>query len=176
MTAKANHQKLIYKGRVINVYKDNVTLPNGKTVDMDVVRHPGAAAIVAVTDEKNIFLLKQFRYVIGDYIWEIPAGTLESGEAPLDCAKRELIEETGVCARSWKTLGEMTPAPGYTDERIHVFLAQQLIPAKQNLDPDEIIDVHQVPFDNALAMIRDGRIADAKSITGILMARDFIEF
>ena len=175
MRAKVNHRDLIYQGRVFTVYKDNVTLPNGKKANMDVVRHPGASAIVALTGENKIFLLKQYRYVIDDFIWEIPAGTLESGENPLDCAKRELIEETGFGATSWKGMGNMTPAPGYTDERIHLFLAQDLFPAEQNLDRDEILDVHQVPFDDALAMTRDGRIADSKSVTGILMAGEVVK-
>ncbi len=175
MTAKLNHRELIYQGRVFNVFKDNVTLKNGSTVNLDIVRHPGAAAIVALTDEKKIFLLKQFRYAIGDFIWEIPAGTLNPGEAPLDCAKRELIEETGSGAKSWKKLGYMTPAPGYTDERIHLYLAENITPAEQNLDPDEILDVHQVQFEDALSMIREGRIADAKTITGIFLAKDVLD-
>lgn len=172
MTAKLNHRETVYQGRAFRVLKDNVTLENGRTVNMDVVRHPGAAAIVAVAQNGSVFLLKQYRYAVGGFIWEIPAGTLDAGEAPLDCAKRELIEETGFGAESWQKLGALTPAPGYTDEIIHIYLAENIVSARQNLDPDEILDVHQVPFEVALDMIRKGEIADGKTVAGIFLANE----
>ncbi|MFO7964584.1 MAG: NUDIX hydrolase [Desulfobacterales bacterium] len=175
MTAKLNRRECIYQGRAFHVFRDNITLENGSTVNMDVVRHPGAAAMVAITADNNtILMLKQYRYVVGGYIWEIPAGTLDPGEAPLDCAKRELIEETGMNAASWKKLGDITPAPGYTDERIHLYLARDLMPASQKLDRNEILDVHRIDFDAAMEMIRSGRIADAKTITGIYLVKDLL--
>ena len=95
MTAKVNKSVLIHQGRVLKLYKDNITFDSGVTVDLDIIRHPGASAIVPMTDEKSIILIKQYRYAVGKFIWEIPAGTLEPGEPPLACAKRELIEEAG---------------------------------------------------------------------------------
>ena len=175
MTAKINKSDLIHQGRVLTVFKDNVTLDSGVTVDMDIVRHPGASAIVPLTDQNDIILLKQYRYALGEFIWEIPAGTLEPGEPPLSCAKRELIEEAGVSAEKWEKLGEIIPVPGYSDEKIHLFLATELSPAQQNLDQDEILHVHTVAFREAIRMIRTGHIVDGKSITGILLAKEQLE-
>lgn len=170
--AKLNHREFIHQGRVFNVFKDNVTLKNGTTIDLDIIRHPGASAMVAMTEHKEIILLKQYRYAVDDYIWEIPAGTLNPNEPPIECAKRELIEEAGVSAENWEKLGEITPLPGYSDERIHIFLASGLKEAEQNLDDDEILNVHRIQFQDAVTMIYSGRIIDAKSISGIFMAKD----
>ena len=174
MTAKVNKSDLIYHGRVLNVYKDNVTLDSGVTVDLDVIRHPGASAIVAITDDHHIILIRQFRYAVGNFIWEIPAGTLEHEEPPLACAKRELIEEAGVIAEKWENIGEIIPVPGYSDEKIHLFLATDLSPAQQNLDHDEILQVHTVKFEEAVGMIYSGHIVDAKSITSILLTKEIL--
>ncbi len=172
MTAVLNKSDFIHQGRVFKLFRDNVTLQNGVTLDLDVIRHPGASAIVPVTHNHDIILIRQYRYAAGDFIWEIPAGTLEPGESPLVCAERELIEETGFKASEWEKLGEIIPVPGYSDERIHLFLARGLNPSRQKLDSDEILDVEILPFDDALSMIRSGKIIDGKTITGIFLARD----
>lgn len=171
MSARVNNRTRRHEGRVFVLETENVTLDNGVTVDIDILRHPGAAAIVPVTDTGGVILIDQYRHAIGTRIWEIPAGTLNDGEAPEDCARRELIEETGVSAGRFEKLGEITPVPGYADERIHLFLATDLTPARQQLDPDEVLQVHEVAFAEALAMIEDGRIQDAKTICGLLMAQ-----
>ena len=170
MSAKVNSKAILYEGRVFKLLRENVTLPNGVTVDLDIIHHPGAAAMVPVSDNNSFILIKQYRHAIGDYIWEIPAGTLDPQETPLECAKRELIEETGFSARSWQKLGEITPVPGYSNERIHVFLAADLVPAEQELDKDEVLDVHEVPLDKAIKLIHEGAIQDSKTISGIYMA------
>jgi ADP-ribose pyrophosphatase len=167
-----NKSDFIHQGRVFKLFRDNVTLENGFTVDLDIVRHPGASAIVPLTDQHDIILIRQYRYAAGDFIWEIPAGTLEPEESPLFCARRELIEETGFSASAWEKLGEIIPVPGYSDERIHLFLAEDLVPSRQHLDRDEILEVHTVSFNDALSMIRSGKIVDGKTITGILLAKD----
>jgi ADP-ribose pyrophosphatase len=149
---------------------ETITLENDETVTLEVIRHPGAAAIVAMTDTGALLLLRQYRHAVGGTIWEIPAGTLNDGESPEDCARRELIEETGYAARTWKRLGEITPVPGYSDERIHLFLATDLSPDRQRLDRDELIQVRSVSVKDALAMIDDGRIQDAKSIAALALA------
>ena len=148
--------------------RENVTLDNGVTVNIDTLRHPGASAIVPLTDEGSVILIRQYRHSVGGYIWEIPAGTLNPGEDPTVCAARELTEETGYTAGSWRKLGEITPVPGYSDERIHLFLATDLRPAAQNLDADEVLDVHEVSFETAAAMIESGDIQDAKTICALL--------
>ncbi len=164
-------RETVYKGRVFSVVREQVTLPTGKTATLDVVRHPGASAVLPMRDDNTVILLHQYRRAVGGYIWEIPAGTLEENEAPLSCAQRELVEETGFSAGSWEKLGEIVPVPGYSDERIHLFLAKDLSPAQQNLDKDEVLDVHQMPLQKVLEMIRTGEIQDSKTINGLLMAR-----
>jgi ADP-ribose pyrophosphatase len=172
MTAKINDRQILYRGRVYNLIKENVTLENGVTADMEYIEHPGATAIIPMLSDSQILLLKQYRHSLREYIWEIPAGTLDPEEKIIECAKRELIEETGYSAEKWHKLGEITPLPGYSDERIHIYLATDLQPAEQDLDKDEIIHVHQVSFNEAVEMIKSGDIQDAKTIAGLLMARN----
>lgn len=175
MQTKVNDTKVLHEGRTFRLVSENVTLANGATADLDIVRHPGAAAIVPLLTGKSLLMLKQYRHAVGRYIWEIPAGTLNAGETAIACARRELVEETGYSAEGWKTLGSITPVPGYSDELIHLFLAQDLAPARQNLDRDEVLDVHEIPFDAALEMIRSGAVQDAKTICALFMARPDIE-
>ncbi len=170
MSAIVHHRTSIYRGRVFHLVKENVTLDNGRTTDLEFLEHPGAAAIVAREEDGRVVLIRQYRHALGGYIWEIPAGTLDGAEAPLDCARRELAEETGLTAASWRALAAITPVPGYSDERIHLFLAEGLGPARQRLDPDEVLSVHRVPLAEAAAMIGRGEITDAKSICGLLLA------
>lgn len=168
--AVCNRSSMIRKGRVFDFYTENITLPNGVTLDMDVIRHPGAAAIVPLMVDGSVLLLKQYRHAVGGFIWEIPAGTLEPGEDALRCAQRELIEETGYTARNFERLAEITPLPAYSDEHIHLFLATVLDPSSQNLDADELLSVHRVALHQAVQMIADGKIQDAKTIAGLLLA------
>jgi ADP-ribose pyrophosphatase len=157
----------IYKGRIIEVRREEVTLPNGVAVALDVVRHPGAAAVVALDGNEQVTLVHQFRHAAGGYIWEIPAGTLNGDESPAACAERELREEAGLAAREWVALGSILTAPGFCDERIFLFLARGLSPVPAQLDDDEVLSTARVPFTRALAMIRTGEIQDAKSIAGL---------
>ncbi|MDY7032323.1 MAG: NUDIX hydrolase [Thermodesulfobacteriota bacterium] len=175
MSAKTNNSVTIHQGRVFKMVTENITLANGVSIDIDVIRHPGASAIIPFSNKKRVILIKQYRYAVGGYIWEIPAGTLNPDETPITCARRELIEETGYSAHEWQKLGEITPVPGYSDERIHIFLATNLIPAEQNLDKDEMLDVHEVEFDDAIEMIYRGDIQDSKTICGLFMAMRWLE-
>lgn len=159
----------IYRGKVLNVFVETVFLPNGESKDREVIRHSGAAAMVPLLDSDRLVLIKQYRHAVDAFLWEIPAGTLEPGEAFLDCAQRELTEETGYQAGRMDLLTEILPAPGYTDERIQIFVASELTPARQSLDEDEVLEVRSVAFDEALAMIVNGDIQDAKTITGLLL-------
>ena len=168
--ATGNTSTLIKKGSVFDFYAENITLHNGFSMDMEIIRHPGAAAIVPVMGDGSVLLLKQYRHAVGDFIWEIPAGTIDHGEDARQCAERELIEETGYAARHFERLVEITPLPAYSDERIHIFLAIGLTQAAQNLDPDELLVVHQVELGLAMKMIADGDIQDAKTIVGLQLA------
>ncbi len=162
----------IHRGRVFRLTQETVTLRNGFTVALDVIRHPGASAIVPLLDDSTVILIHQYRHAVGGTIWEIPAGTLSSGEDPTECAGRELREETGYDPGTLCKLGEMVPVPGYSDERIHLFLATGLRRTSQRLDDDEVLTVQAMPMAHALAMIRRGEILDAKTIVGLLMARE----
>jgi 8-oxo-dGTP pyrophosphatase MutT (NUDIX family) len=175
MFARINKSTTLHKGKVFRWVSENITLSNGAEIDMDIIRHPGASAVVPLLNHNTVVLIKQYRHAILDCIWEIPAGTLRMEETAMDCAKRELIEETGFSAREWQKLGEIIPLPGYTDERIHVFLATGLEPAGQNLDCDEMLDVHEVEFDQAMAMIYNGDIQDGKTIFGLFMTLHRLE-
>ena len=115
-------------------------------------------------------MLNQYRHAVGGMLWEIPAGTFDGKEDPLACARRELLEETGYSASNWTPLGAITPVPGYSDERIHLFLARGLTAKTQNLDADEIIEVHKVPIERLVAMIMEGGIEDAKTIAAVYRA------
>ena len=170
MISHVHHRHTLRKGRVFDVTIENVTFPNGFNVDLEIIRHPGAAAIVPVTEDDRMLMLKQYRHAVNDFIWEIPAGTFDGQEAPLDCARRELTEETGFTAACWVNLGIITPLPGYSDEKIHLFLARDLTPAAQHLDQDEVLEVHSLHLKQVETMITDGQIHDAKTIAGFFMA------
>ncbi len=175
MTAKINRRTPLHQGRVFRMVRENVTLDNGVSADLDYIEHPGAAAIVPIIAPGEVLLIKQYRHALKQYIWEIPAGTLNPDEPVMDCARRELIEETGYAASEWQKLGEITPVPGYSDERVHLFLASALAAARQELDADEVLAVHRMPLIQALEMITRGDIQDAKSICGLLLAQKWLD-
>lgn len=170
MTAAVNRRSQIYQGRVFRLVRENVTLDNGVNADLDYIEHPGAAAIVALPAPGEVVLVRQYRHALKRFIWEIPAGTLDPAETGLECARRELAEETGYAAAEWQPLGEITPVPGYSDERVLLFLASALSPAHQSLDADEVLAVHRLPLKKAIEMIAAGEIQDAKSICGLMLA------
>ncbi|RPH48423.1 MAG: NUDIX hydrolase [Desulfobacteraceae bacterium] len=170
MSAKLNGTKTIHKGKVFTLAAENITLPNGVTTEIDIIHHPGASAIVPMLNKNTVLLIKQYRYAAGGFIWEIPAGTLNPGESPIECAKRELVEETGYSSDKLEKLTEIVPVPGYSDERIHLYLATGLEESVQNLDRDEILNVHEINIDDALKMIAKGEIIDSKTISGLYLA------
>jgi len=160
----------VYRGRTISVHADEVTLPNGRRVTLDLVRHPGAAAVVPFVGAAEVLLIRQYRYAAGGTIWEVPAGKLDGGEDPARCAARELEEEAGQRAGRIERLGEIFTTPGFTDERIHLFAAFALEPVPQRLEPDELIEVVRMPLARALAMVWDGTLRDAKSALALVHA------
>ena len=175
MSTTINCRTEIYKGRVFELISENVTLKNGVTTNMEFVHHPGAAGIIPMLDNNRIILIKQYRHSLREHIWEIPAGTRDRDETMLACAKRELVEETGYSAGKWIELAEITPVPGYSDERINLFMAMDMKAAQQNLDQDEMLNVHTVRFDEALNMIRRGEIRDSKTISGLFLASNWLQ-
>lgn len=169
MSVKVHKTTHLYTGRIFDVVLEKVTLPNGAVKDREIVRHPGAAAMVPLLEDGSVVLIKQYRHAVGEFVWEIPAGTLEPEEAPAACARRELVEETGYEAAKFEKLVELLPAPGYTDEHIHIFLATELKAVDQRLEDDEVIEVQPTDLDSALAMVSEGRIRDAKTIAGLFL-------
>ena len=161
-------QLYVYKGRIINVRNDKITLPDGKPAEREVVEHNGGVAIVALTDDGDILLVEQFRYPYMKTVLEIPAGKLDKGEDPLSAAKRELSEETGANAKKWESLGEYYPTPGYTNEIIHLFYASKLNFGKQNPDEDEFLMLKKMPLSQAVNMIIKNEIPDGKTQTAVL--------
>lgn len=157
----------LYRGRVFRLDREQVVLGNGEEVRLDLIRHPGASAVLPIAGEADLLMVRQYRHAVGDFIWEIPAGTLDQGEDPMVCAHRELAEETGFRARSMEKIGEITPLPGYSDERIHLFLATGLVEARQHLDADEWLDVRRLPIETVMEMSRDGRIQDGKTLCAL---------
>ena len=175
MAATIHNRRTLHQGKVFSLVSDNVTLDNAVTTDIEYIQHPGATAIVPIVDNSHVMLIKQYRHSLRREIWEIPAGTLDPQESVLACAQRELIEETGFSADRWQSLGEIMPVPGYSNERIHLYLAAGLKTAARNLDEDEIIEVHEIAFEATLGMIRMGDIQDAKSISGLFMASEWLK-
>ena len=167
--------RLIYQGHIIRLVKDRFVLnvAKNKVVTRDLVRHPGAVVVVPFVDKNRLLLLKQFRYAAQGDLWEIPAGTREKNEKEIVCAKRELEEETGFKAKRWKLLTRFFPAPGICDEVMALYRAETLSEGRKNLDHDEWIEHRVVSVKQALRMIRQGKIRDAKSIVGILWGRVF---
>jgi ADP-ribose pyrophosphatase len=159
---------LVFDGALLKVHRDTVRLPDGSHGIREYIRHPGAVAVVARFDDGTVLLERQFRYPGGREFIEIPAGKLEPGEPHLETAKRELLEETGYVAAEWTRLGVIDTAIGYADETIELFLARGLTRREASLDAGEFLEVLKVPFDEAVAMIRDGRITDSKTVIGLL--------
>lgn len=157
-------QKLIHQGRLISFYEDQFILPNGKEANYEIVRHPGGAVIAAIDDSEKICLLRQYRYVLDDFIWEFPAGCIEMNEQPLVSARRELQEEAGVTAKNWTELGQVWPSPGFCNEVLHLFLASELYFSKQRLDDEEILETHWFTLHEIEKMIAQNEIIDAKTI------------
>jgi ADP-ribose pyrophosphatase len=168
---KPDKQTLQFAGSVVRVTTDEVVLPNGHRALLEVVHHPGGAAAVALDAGSRVCLLRQYRYVAGGWLWELPAGKLEPGEPPLATAQRELTEEAGVSASHWESLGTCLSSPGVFTERLYLFLASELTSAQPAQEYAEVIEIHWVPFAQACRWAIDGTIADCKTALGLLRAR-----
>src|ERR1700677_3499005 len=163
--------KHVHTGRIIQVSTERLLYNNGREYDLDFVRHPGAAAVVAVDAQDRVCLVRQYRHGIADFLWEIPAGKLDRGEAPEVCAVRELAEETGVTARRWSSLGLYIPAPGIFTEVIHLFLAQELEMGTARPDADEELEIEWLPFREAFERVARGDWNDGKTAMALLRAQ-----
>ncbi len=160
----------IYKGSPVHLFVEEVALPNGKNTTLEIIRHPGASAVVPLLKDGQVVLIHQYRHAAGGYLYEIPAGKLSKGEQPEDCARREVEEEIGMKVGHLQKLTAIFTVPGFCDEVIHLYLGTELTPATQKLDPDEVIEIITLPFDDAMKKITDQTIRDAKSIVGLQLA------
>jgi ADP-ribose pyrophosphatase len=162
-------REIVYKGRKIEVALDTSTGPNGETIRRDMILHPGAVVILPVIDREHICLLRNFRFVTGETLWEVPAGTLEADEPIEKAAERELLEETGYRAKRWRYVNYYYASPGVMNERLHLFVAEDLTPGQATPEADEDLEAKTVRWDDAMRMALDGTIKDAKTVTAILL-------
>lgn len=167
----------VFEGRLLRVRRDRIQLPDGSEAEREVVRHPGAAAVLPLLRPHrsggtgvSVVLLRQYRYAVGERIWEVPAGTLEPGESPRECAVRELREETGLEAGSLRPLSALLTSPGFTDERVHLFVATGLRRGASSPEAEELIETERLPVRRALEMVDGGEIVDAKTVCLLLWA------
>lgn len=168
----------MYSGKVISLDVDVVRFPDGSTGELEMIRHPGASAVVPFLndprgDDPQVLLIKQYRYAADGYLYEIPAGRLNPDEAPYDCAVRELKEETGCTALQVEPLFSFFTTPGFTDEKIHVFMATGLTAGETKHEADEFLDLQPMLLSRALEMVQSGEIMDAKTALGLLYAAGF---
>jgi len=160
-------KKPIYKGKVIDLSLETVMLPNGTTTSLEIIAHPGAAAVVPMKNEQTVIMIRQYRHAVGGFIYEIPAGKLHPNEDPRNCAAREVEEEIGFRVGKLELLLSFFTTPGFTDEIIHIFGGSDLTPGTQDLDVDEVLEIVELPLAKAMEMIRAGEIKDGKTIIGL---------
>jgi ADP-ribose pyrophosphatase len=159
--------RLVYDGRLLKVREDSVLLPDGKTARREYVQHPGAVIIIPLLDDQTVIMEHQFRYALGRHFYELPAGKIEPGEDPLATAKRELKEECGYEARSWRHLATLHPCVGYSDERFELYVARELTHVGHARDDGEFLEVVPMAIDEALRRIKSGGITDVKAVAGL---------
>ena len=174
MSEVALSSQTVFKGKLLHVKSDQVRLPNGHESVREYIIHPGAAMIIAMLDEQTIVLERQYRYPLNRHFIELPAGKIDPGEDPLQTAQRELQEECGYVASEWRHLTTLHPGIGYSNERIELYLARGLARVEHKLDEDEFLEVLHVQVAEAMRWIRDGRITEAKAVTGLLWAEKIL--
>lgn len=166
-----SERDIIYRGKIIEVAVEQAAMPDGARATLEIVRHPGGAAVVALDERGRVCVLRQYRHAAGGWIWELPAGKLDLGEAPLNTAQRELAEEAGVAARDWVSLGYMLSSPGVFTEVVHLYAARCLTQGAPQTGQHEYIEVHWLDFAEALSRAIRGDIVDAKTVIGLFRAQ-----
>lgn len=165
----------VFTGRVIQFNLEQVRLPNDHVATLEIIHHPGGAAVVALDDANRICLVRQYRHAVGGYIWEIPAGKIDDKEPPLQTAQRELEEEAGRTAKQWRSLGDYLSSPGFVTEVVHLFLATGLTEVDHRLEASEVLESHWFPFEQVLQMAHSGELRDGKSLAALLRASAYVQ-
>lgn len=165
----------VFQGRIVEVEVGSAELPDGGRLELEIVHHPGGAAVVALDEHMRVCLLRQYRPVVGVWLWELPAGKIDAGEPPLETARRELAEEAGLAAAQWVELGSIVSSPGVFTERVHLYLARGLSPVPAAPEPGELLEPHWVAMSDALARARTGEIEDAKTLIGLFRAAALLD-
>jgi ADP-ribose pyrophosphatase len=165
----------VFTGRVLQVNVEDVRLPNDHLAKLEMVHHPGGAAIVALDDTGRVCLVRQYRHAANGYIWEFPAGKIDNKEPPLQTAQRELEEEAGRRAREWRSLGDFLPSPGFLTEVVYLFLATGLTEVSNRLEATEVLEAHWLPFEEVMRMAHSGELRDGKSLAALLRAAAYVQ-
>jgi ADP-ribose pyrophosphatase len=165
----------VFTGRVIQFNLEQVRLPNDHVATLEIIHHPGGAAVVALDESNRICLVRQYRHAVGSYIWEIPAGKIDDKEPPLQTAQRELEEEAGRTAKQWRSLGDYLSSPGFVTEVVHLFLATGLTEVAHRLEASEVLESHWFPFEQVLQMAHSGELRDGKSLAALLRASAYVQ-
>ena len=174
LTEHTLSSRSVYRGRLLDVREDDVRLPDGTTARREFIVHPGAAVMLAMPDAQSVVMERQYRYPLREHLYELPAGKIDLGEDPLTTAQRELVEETGYRARDWRHLLTTYPVAGYSNERIELYLARDLEQVGRALDEGEFLEVLILPLAEAIDWVRTGRIKEAKTIMGLLLAERIV--
>ena len=169
--ARLLDRRRIFAGRLVTLEVDRIVEPSGLTVEREVLRHPGAAVLLPLTPERNVVLVRQYRYAVDEFLLEVPAGTIDPGERPEETARRELVEETGYFPRRLEKLAEFYPSPGVLEERMHLFAAVELEPRTGSPDDDESLETVEIPFEQALDLQAGRDVRDAKTIIALSYLR-----
>lgn len=172
---KLLESRQVHDGKVVKLSVDRVELPDGSVTELEVIRHQGAAAVVPLTADGDVLMVRQYRHATGGWLLEVPAGKLDPGEAPDICAARETEEEVGYRVGRLDPLGWIWTTPGFTDEKIWLYLARDLVPGSQNLDGDEVLSVEKMPLVEAVSMVHRGKICDGKSVCALLRAAAYLD-
>ncbi len=170
-TEKTLNCEEIFRGRIVYVHRDAVRLPDGTASTREIVEHPGGVAVIPVDENGDVWCVRQYRYAFGSDMLEVPAGKLETGEDPLECAVRELSEETGLRAENYTFLGKLYPSPGYCRETLYIYMATELTQGKSHLDDGEFLDVERIPLRELFRMAMENELPDAKTAMAVLKAK-----